>query len=166
MRKTTLPRKKKPTALHLIDGTYRKDEHGPIGEEVQLPDHETGDAWQPPIWLTDQAREEWDRIVPDLRAVGILARVDWSHIVAYCLAWQTVIDAQKEIEANGVVITGETGGSKKNPAITARHEAMDKLRTFGAEFGIGAASRARTRLNGKTTGHDKKAAASRLIKRT
>lgn len=50
----------KPTALHIIDGTYRKPRHG---KRRVLPADGIG---APPEWFTDEARSAWDEMQRDL----------------------------------------------------------------------------------------------------
>jgi hypothetical protein len=60
-------RKRKPTAIKVLEGSYRKDRHG---HEMQVL---TG--WpEPPVWMNDRERGIWDGLRP------------------YCQAWITESD--------------------------------------------------------------------------
>lgn len=70
-------RPRKPVAAHLLDGTYREDRHGnsflPGGEPTK------------PDWLSPEANELWDLIVPQLS--GIATAVDAAELAALCDWW-------------------------------------------------------------------------------
>lgn len=70
--------KPKPTKLKLLTGTARTHRLNP--HEPQ-PDAAQPDA---PEHLTDVAREEWDRVVVDLMALGIMTHLDRGALAAYC----------------------------------------------------------------------------------
>ena len=70
-------RRKKPSRLHVLQGTYRADRHDPaaIGEVVPL---------EPPpvpayVRRRRRARALWDEHAPGLAALGVLERLDADH---------------------------------------------------------------------------------------
>ena len=42
---------------------------------------------QPPAWLSEEAQDEWRRVVPMLTSLAILTALDMATFSAYCQAW-------------------------------------------------------------------------------
>lgn len=60
----------KPTALHILQGTYRKDRHS-RDEPIPPP----GEVL-PPAWLSMEARRLWAEMAPTFIAMGVLTTAD------------------------------------------------------------------------------------------
>lgn len=104
----------KPTALKLIDGTFRPDRHGPPSAEPQpegTPDK--------PKWLKGRASKVWDQYAPELIRLKVLTSVDGHSFGLWC----------------------QLAAKVERKDYTAAEIAQ--FRMIGSEFGIGAASRAR-----------------------
>lgn len=71
-------RNKKSNALHLLQGTFRKDRHG----DHATPEPPKGRP-EPPAPLNPIARAEWDRMVARLEQTGALSIVDDAAIFQY-----------------------------------------------------------------------------------
>jgi P27 family predicted phage terminase small subunit len=127
---------KKPAAIKKLEGNPGKR---PIQEE---PEPRAG-APKPPADLSGEAFAEWCRIVPDLDAIGLLAKVDRGYLVAYCEAWASFNEARTEIAERGILIPGRDGGLVKNPAAQIMKDSMDAMLKFGAKFGLSPGDRAR-----------------------
>lgn len=81
----------KPTALRVLEGNRAKR---PLRRE---PKPRLG-APECPKELQGEARAEWQRVVPDLDQIGLLARADRAILISYCQTWSALIDAQREME--------------------------------------------------------------------
>jgi P27 family predicted phage terminase small subunit len=58
-----------------------------------------------PWYLTPEAKEEWERIVPLLaRVPGLLSRIDGTALGSYCMAFARWIEAEEEISQHGVLV--------------------------------------------------------------
>lgn len=113
-----MPRPRKPTILHLAQGTYRKDRHGARGEE---PKPALGA--KPPPWLPPAALEVWARLAPMLTKAGILTEVDGEALGLLCAL---------------LVQAGEQArGGALDPRLSA------ELRAWQACFGMSPASRSK-----------------------
>jgi phage terminase small subunit len=75
----------KPTKLRLLEGRSPGRDSGnrPVKPG---PPFERG-APTPPDWISDEARDEWARVVPELEALGVLRLVDQAALVAYTETW-------------------------------------------------------------------------------
>ncbi len=106
-----------------------------------------------PVWLSSVARKEWDRIVPILENLGILAPIDREMLALYCEAHADYLEA-KALVKSLLVKTGEKTTKKKDgsivmsggnviqhPALSIRNQAWKRLKDICAEFGMSASSR-------------------------
>ena len=44
-----------------------------------------------PDWFSEDAKEEWHRIIPELQAMGLIGKVDTAVVRAHCLVYGEVI---------------------------------------------------------------------------
>lgn len=105
----------------------------------------------PPNWLPPLARDMWKTVCPHLCKEKVLAVTDLHNLEAFCSAYATFRDAAHEISKEGLVVMGATGGPVKNPALTAKNEALRQMSMFGAALGLDPA--ARGRLMGPNSGN-------------
>jgi phage terminase small subunit len=71
---------RKATALHLLQGTHRRDRHG----DRPTPDPPSGTP-DKPATLTGDAAAEWDRMVHRLEVAQTLTAIDDGALYQYCL---------------------------------------------------------------------------------
>jgi P27 family predicted phage terminase small subunit len=96
-----------------------------------------------PDFLVGAAREEWERVVPQLDAMHLLTKVDLGALVCYCQAYADVSWAAAQIEENGRTYCGTNGNWCAHPAVRIMAESSKRLRLFAAEFGLTPAARTR-----------------------
>jgi P27 family predicted phage terminase small subunit len=139
-------RRPTPTYLKLIRGNpgCRKIKPEP---QPRVP----RTAPEPPDFLSDEARAEWARIVPQLRCLGLLTALDVTVAAAYCQSFGRWVAAERILakmaaedpDTKGLTITGTMGVPMLNPMLkVARLSAADMLR-FSCEFGFSPAARTR-----------------------
>lgn len=149
-------RKPKPTHLKLIEGNPGKR---PLNKKEPKP---KAGAPLAPKWLSAPAREEWDRLVPELEKTDppLIAKVDLGAFASYCESWAIFIAASQDIKARGFLIEVEKQRFSRagellaewtelvpNASVRIQRDAADKIRQFAAEFGL--TPSARTRLGSK-----------------
>lgn len=140
--------KPKPTKLKLLTGTARAHR---INPHEPAPDAAAPD---PPEHLTDAARQEWDRVVVDLVALGILSDLDRGALAAYCQAYgrwsaaETALArmAARDAMTDGLIVKTKSGNLIQNPLVGAANKAMADMVRYAAEFGL--TPSARTRVAG------------------
>src|SRR5262245_41506 len=93
-------RKPVPTALKVLRGNPGRRPLNPA-EPTPAPA-----PVNPPDWLPQDARAEWDRLAPMLARNGLLTEMDIDALVAYCEAWCRWKDANAKIRQFGMVIKG------------------------------------------------------------
>jgi P27 family predicted phage terminase small subunit len=123
--------------LKKLQGTFRPD-RAPKSEMAPPPG-----APARPGWLDEEARTEWDRVVPQLAACGILCDVDRAALANYCAAVSLAAKATRQYQKDGLMIDGPNETRVKHPMIQVAKEARAQARLLGAEFGLTASSRSR-----------------------
>lgn len=139
----TGPKPRPPNLVALEGGNSKGKVHGLV-VEASLP--------TPPAWLLTEAKEEWKRLGPRLRDMGLLSEFDRATFSAYCQAWGTVAKLEKEaarIRARekdplaGIVSTTSNGNIVHHPLQSTISKARAELLRIAVEFGLTPSSRAR-----------------------
>lgn len=139
-----LGRKPKPTGLHVLDGTFRADRHGPL-PGARAP---AGTAPDPPRHLRGTALRVWRKTVQDLDQLGILDRADQGILAAYCEARAELSWADYKIRTEGRIVETSTGNIRAHPAVGIKNQAALRVGKFAAELGLTPSARARLRVGG------------------
>lgn len=138
-----------PTHLKLLRGNPGKDlDRLNLNEPKPEP---VDDLPDPPTVLAGHAADEWRVVCEQLQRLGMLTKVDFPSLAAYCHAygqWRTAAEALAKMAANdpvmhGLILKGVYGTAIVNPLVAiARKAALDLVR-FAAEFGFTPAARTR-----------------------
>ena len=102
---------------------------------------------EPPDWMGEYGRKEWERVGPVLIEHRLLTDADLIAFAAYCANVDLMIESMLDIQKNGHTILGARG-EVRNPALAAFAQAVTALRGLATEFGMTPSSRARMRLPG------------------
>jgi P27 family predicted phage terminase small subunit len=139
-------RRPKPPKLRLLQGNPGKRA---IPAQGPLPPAEIPPR---PKFLDAGAREEWDRVAPQLLELGLLSALDRAALAAYCAAWSRWVWAQEKIAAaDHLVVRASRGGLKPHPLLALARQESRAMREWAAELGITSSSRARGRLAAAVT---------------
>jgi P27 family predicted phage terminase small subunit len=114
-----------------------------------------------PKHLAKAAKDEWNRITPELEKLGLLTRIDMAALAAYCQAYARWIEAEKMIKKHGVLVQTPNGYPVVSPYMTIINKALDHMKGFLVEFGLTPASR--TRIGTAATGDNKKSKIKNLL---
>lgn len=122
-----------PAALKLIKGRAP-------GKDSAGRDVNPGPAFkrlppEAPAWLTDEARAEWDRVVPGLSRLDLLKPEDRAALAAYCEAWATFREATETVAREGLTFEAKQG-TLPHPAVAIARAAGRELRAWAAHFGL------------------------------
>lgn len=131
-----MPRPRKPVEQHIIDGTYRKDRHGPAPQ----PDPDGGDDLGPPVKprsLTGEAGKIWDQLARQL--TGVLRARDTLLLVEMCRWWAELKRVQ------GALKKSRPGEKGYNQLLIGAGICSDKLDKLASRFGLTPADRAKLR---------------------
>jgi len=137
-----MPAHRKPTNLLEFSGAFAKNPQRRRERELE-PKFVAGLS-EPPDFLDADAQEEWRRVVPDLEAAGVTARVEAMAMATYCIAVSHLQKAQAEIARDGITIQTDAG-LKKHPAMNIIKDASQVIKCFTAEFGMTPASRSKVK---------------------
>jgi len=134
-------RKRKPTALKLIEGEPNKrrinlNEPKPRPVAPSCPKH-----------LAPAAKKEWKRISKDLERIGLLTTIDMAALAGYCQAWARWLDAEVLLKEVGPVLKSNNGMYYQNPVLAVANKAMEQMLKFLTEFGMTPSSRTRIKVN-------------------
>lgn len=131
----TRGRKPKPPELKILAGTrpdrIPADAPAALKGRPACPDH-----------LDVIARQEWDRIVPELEELGVLSRTDGAALVLYCSTYSRWRSALDEIKAKGLLVPAKVG-VRVNPAVAIAASCEAQMARMLAEFGCTPSSRSR-----------------------
>lgn len=132
-----------PTALKRLRGNPGRR---PLNDDEPQP-AELVALGDPPDFLGPYGIEEWRRAGPVLIDLGLLTEADLMVFTTYCMNVNILIEAQHDIERNGMTIDGARG-PVRNPALATFAAATTALRSLAAEFGMTPSSRSRMRMPG------------------
>jgi len=126
---------KAPAALKLLEGGGNGRDSG--GRKVV-----EGPAFKrlppaKPDWLSDEAADEWDRVVPELSRVDVVKAEDASVLAAYCESvaeFRIATEAIRELDSLTVVMP--SGAERPHPLIALRTQASARLQALAREFGL------------------------------
>lgn len=141
---STSPR---PAALKLIEGRSPGRDSG--GRPVKEPPPFKRLPPEPPEWLPVEAAAEWRRVVPELARLELVKEIDRASLTAYCLTWDRLVTAQRQIADDGLLHTNSQGRTR-HPAVAIVEAASKELRAWAAEFGLTPSSE--QRVGGKDGG--------------
>jgi P27 family predicted phage terminase small subunit len=97
-----------------------------------------------PAWLSKEAKAEWRRQVKALVAMGVVAKCDRALLAVYCEAWGEFVQAAEAIGKSGLLIKDPDGDKlRRNPLLTVRDHAAERLLKLAAQFGFSPAARTR-----------------------
>ena len=133
----------KPTRLKELEGNP-----GKRALPKNEPKPELG-APAMPEWLSEYAREEWQRVEPELTRLGLLARIDGSALAAYCDAYGRWRKAAEQLEREGLTFITAALYIATHPCVGIANKAKAEMHRFGREFGLTPSARGRMSVPGE-----------------
>jgi len=101
-----------------------------------------GGIGEPPDWMSQESREEWERATQALRDMGAnLSALDVAAMLNYCTAMGLVKSATMILESEGLTLTNPAGMIVKHPASTILNQAQSQARVWAVELGLTPASK-------------------------
>jgi P27 family predicted phage terminase small subunit len=97
--------------------------------------------WIPPPHIGEHGRGFWTRTGRILIEKGILTPGDRESFTALCLAYNRMIEAEIQMQKEGMTVTGSRGDTKKSPCFTIWKVSCDQFNLLAKEFGLTPASR-------------------------
>ena len=149
-------RPRKPTALKRLQGTYRPDRES--ADEPKLEGHA-----DPPDVLTAEALAEWERLAPDLEAIGLLTVADRAVFAVYCQAWADYNRLTDQLNSMASWTWQSAKGYRQQvPEISMRRECWTRLKEAGSRLGLDPSSRSGLHVEPRSKRENKFAELRRL----
>lgn len=132
-------RPKKPTALHALTGTARKDrtnnaEPKPKLEKPRTPSH-----------LSTAEKKIFKSLTDELTNLGVLTKIDGMALELLSSAYVEYLELTDILSKEGQIyeVTGTSGDviKKAHPSVAMRSDAWKRVKAMMAEFGITPATR-------------------------
>lgn len=141
-------RRRKATVLKLASGTFKTSD-APKHE----PKYDAPEDLSVPATINEQGpgARKWRELAPHLAARGCLTAVDKQNLEAYCMAYEAMLRAHKEIEqADSVLVVTDKGNSVQHPAVTVFGTATGVMARYSSLLGLDPSSR--SKIEGKPPG--------------
>jgi P27 family predicted phage terminase small subunit len=115
--------------------------------------HSEGDCLCPE-WLGELGREKWEQMLPLLEDVpGLMKPAYVDHLALYCEAYEEFRLSRDEIKEHGAIATTQTGACYQHPNVGRKNKAIQRMRQFGALFGLSPADATRVNPGDKGSGN-------------
>lgn len=168
-------RPSKPAALHLLQGNRSKKNFNELIEEIKSPAVPVAAPPMPDV-LSDDAVAEWERLLPDLTALGLISTLDQMALATYCqayadwLRYQRMIaqrNAKSDDDLGGDIQTFKTGAQQMHVLRQLANDAEKRSNAAGAQFGFSPMARRNLKTapapQGELFPNDQRDAASRYF---
>jgi P27 family predicted phage terminase small subunit len=136
-------RKPKPRKLRLLEGNPGKR---PLPPDISP----AGDVTMPPH-IQGEAKLEWERVIGELRRLGLATMLDRAALAGYCQSWARWIEAEQQLKRYGAIVKAPTGYPMLSPYLHVANMALKQMREFLVEFGMSPAARTRVEIDGDPT---------------
>lgn len=136
--------------MKVLKGNFRptRDLSDSVNPEVAIP--------TPPKYLSPEARKIWKRDGEQLRAVGLISRLDTEQFATYCqaaaqlalierslAARMAMLSARGEDPARAFISTTPNGYEVQSVHVNLLNNLRDQVKKFGDAFGLSPSARAR-----------------------
>ena len=130
-------RRPTPTRLKVLPGNPGKR---PLNADEPKPEIAIPDC---PVELGPVARQEWDRMAPQLVSLRILTQLDRAALAAYCGAYAMWAEATEAIQKYGTMVKSPSGYPVQSPYVSIANRQAEIMMRIASEFGFTPASRSR-----------------------
>ena len=107
-----------------------------------------------PPELGPVARQEWDRIRPEIIASELSKPIDRGALTIYCVAYALWIEAAEAIQKYGAMVKAPSGYPMQSPYVSIFNQQAATMLRIASEFGFTPASRRRLPIFTTTWGSD------------
>jgi len=121
----------KPTAIKKMTGVRKSriSENEPEpGIMVKLP--------KPPLYLTDEAKEQWHRVGNQLIENRIISEQDLTALEIYVDMYSRYVEASRLVQQEGMIIWDAKGKPTMAPWLRAQMTLADSMRKWLSELGL------------------------------
>jgi len=117
----------------------------PLNDREPQPQTVDASFDTPPDELQDDplAKKEWTRIVPMLRACGLLTNAERPVMIALCQQWAIYLEAHQRVRQLGMVVKSPSAHPVVNPYVKIGRAALAQCQRLWIELGLTPSSRSR-----------------------
>jgi P27 family predicted phage terminase small subunit len=130
-------RRPKPTRMKVLTGNPGKR---PLNDAEPRPNAAIPEC---PPELGPVAHREWDRLVLELAALGLLTNLDRAALAAYCGSYALWAEAMEAIQKFGTMVKSPSGYPIQSPYVAIANRQAEIMMRIASEFGFTPASRSR-----------------------
>ena len=112
------------------------------------------EAPEMPDDMDGEAAAEWERIVPEIEAMGLVATLDRAVLIRYCRGWAEWLNLDEKIREIGFLVKGDRGLLKRNPLAMMRSDIETTLEALEKQLVLPASSRLRAGVKHEEQGVD------------
>jgi P27 family predicted phage terminase small subunit len=98
---------------------------------------------EPPSYLCDIGRAEWERIVPMLEASKVMSLRHQHTLAAYCDALADMVKADQELKQHGATFIDDKGRVMNHPAWYRKKDSRLHMLRLAEQFGLTASALSR-----------------------
>lgn len=103
---------------------------------------DTDDLLKPPAWLSQVAKKEWKRVVPQLLKIQVVGNLDLSAVAGYCQAFARYQEVTTQLNQQSLlVMDSATGRIVENPLIKTQTTYAQEMRRFADMSGMSISAR-------------------------
>jgi len=135
--------KAKPTVLKKLEGNPGKR---PLNENEPEPVKADSKDLKPPIWLMEEAKKEWARVVPELARLNLFTKLDRSALIGYCQSWARYVEAENYLNDHATAFKTDKGYIAQVPQVSIAQKYLKICQSFMTEFGFTPSARGKMQL--------------------
>lgn len=91
----------------------------------------------PPAHLDDEASRLWKAIVPEIKKIGYLKKIDQPNLELYCRYYSMYLQSEKLIEKQGLWILDELDvATKRSPGAIQMDSCVKNMKAIGHDLGL------------------------------
>jgi P27 family predicted phage terminase small subunit len=126
-------RKPSPLSIHRLEETFDAE---PIASPA------AGVPTDAPNHLDEIAQAEWHRVT----ALGTWSAADRATVATHCAAYSHLVEAERELQQHGKVVTMPSGAQRPSPWLTIFKDSAAIVQRCAAELGLSPVARTRLRV--------------------
>jgi P27 family predicted phage terminase small subunit len=96
-----------------------------------------------PKFLQGGGRKQFKKTARKLARIGLMTELDDMALAMLCQGWQEFLDNTEQVKKSGILVKSPNGFPVLNPYLIAANQAIKKVRSLLAEFGMTQGSRSR-----------------------
>ncbi|TEA91095.1 terminase [Lacticaseibacillus paracasei] len=91
----------------------------------------------PPAHLDDEASKLWKSLIPEIRKLGYLKKVDQPELEMYCIYYSMFLQSEKLVADNGMWLEDKYGQlAKRSPGAVQIDSCVKNMKSLGHDLGL------------------------------